>query len=421
MFAGYFTRSATMSRPRHETNFYVPVSAVRVDSETAPCTLAQSSGGNKVTYKHVILEAVRDLGCASPYAIRQHIEERHGSLPFGSAFKRALEQGVSSRQLVRVRKSLKLAPKKKKKTTKTPKSQAPTRRLPTSAPTPRSVLAAAPAPASMHPRIAAAVVNPVSGLQSSGTVLHQGSEQYEAKLAYVEGTSNKFYNLQVVESHDKSVYWVVQHWGRTGTTGQHQVKEFACKKDAILALDTKFKSKTGVGFSERAQASGSGLSGKYHTVAEQRVAAAGGRLADDRTVCFCLAWDASGVDLDIHCRLPTGQECYYSNKNPGFGCSLDVDKQGHDYPNQVENIYLDASAAMDGVHTYFVRYFSGAVLSVGFTFTFNQFGKVIHEGTGTVTKISKDVPCVALLMQGGKPAKVDFADSVQAVEMAETT
>ena len=37
------------------------------------------------------------------------------------------------------------------------------------------------------------------------------------------------------------------------------------------------------------------------------MAKAGGDLADNNTVCFCLSWDDK-VDLDIHCMLPKKNE-----------------------------------------------------------------------------------------------------------------
>ena len=48
-----------------------------------------------------------------------------------------------------------------------------------------------------------------------------------------------------------------------------------------------------------------GSSGKYRTLTEQRVAQAGGRIADDKTVCVCISWDAN--DLDLHCKIPSGE------------------------------------------------------------------------------------------------------------------
>ena len=74
---------------------------------------------------------------------------------------------------------------------------------------------------------------------------------------------------------------------------------------------------------------------------EMRVAQSGGRLADENTVCFCLSWN-DHVDLDIHCVMPDGKQCYYMNKKPTNYISLDVDKQSHHFGSQVEKASLKA-------------------------------------------------------------------------------
>ena len=112
-----------------------------------------------------------------------------------------------------------------------------------------------------------------------------------------------------------------------------QVKAFGGKAEALKAFNAKFKSKAGVDFANRGAAT-SNAGGKYRTLTEQRVAAAGGRVADAGTLCFCLSWD-DRVDLDLHCRLPTGDVCYFCNKTPTPYATLDVDKQAHHFGNQV--------------------------------------------------------------------------------------
>jgi predicted DNA-binding WGR domain protein len=326
----------------------------------------------------------------------------------------------------------KKAPTKKAPAKKTTAKKTPAAKKPKKAAAPRAT-APAPAAASLPAATASNIgtVNPVSGLQGSGHVLNDSGEVYDVDLAFSDAAanSNKFYRMQVVESNDSSKYWMVQHWGRIGTSGQNQVKEFGSKAEAIKALDKKFKQKSGVSFAQRGAAGGAGLAGKYHTLAEQRVAAAGGRMADDNTICFCLAWDKQGVDLDLHCVQPDGTSCSYQNKSPNAWCNLDVDKMGGHYPNQVENIFLNAPKAPDGDYKYFVRYYNpppaeapptdgggfgfgfgctGNPKEVSFQFTFNQLGKTISEGTGKVTNTSRDQPCVTLTMKGKKVSKVDF-------------
>merc|ERR1712224_281095 len=200
------------------------------------------------------------------------------------------------------------------------------------------------------------------------------------------------------------------------------VKEFKSKAEAIKALDKKFKSKSGVSFADRAQAgdagTGKSAGGKYHTLAEQRAAAAGGRMADSKTICFCLAWDKMGVDLDIHCNNADGTTTYFCDKNPNGYCELDVDKRGGHYPNQVENIFLTAAAAADGDYNFFVRYYSGPDDGgLPFTFTFNQFGKDIHEGKGHSSQQERDTPCVTLTMKKGKVSKVAYGKKVRVTKV----
>lgn len=210
-------------------------------------------------------------------------------------------------------------------------------------------------------------VNPISGLSGRGTVL----DDFDIDLGYTDANknSNKFYKMQVVEANDHSTYWLVQHWGRIGTGGQNQVKDFSTKAEALKAFHSKFKSKAGVKWEERGSAQ-SNAGGKYRTMTEMRVAQAGGRIADEKTLCFCLSWN-DRVDLDIHCVMPNGYMCYFSNKNPAPYISLDVDKQAHHFGCQVENIFLEASKCPDGDYRYFVRYFSGHGNDVPFTFVVN--------------------------------------------------
>jgi uncharacterized protein YfaP (DUF2135 family) len=58
---------------------------------------------------------------------------------------------------------------------------------------------------------------------------------------------------------------------------------------------------------------------------QQRVIDAGGKIACSNSVAFCLTWN-DDVDLDIHCALPNGNQCFFSKKNPTDWISLDVDK-----------------------------------------------------------------------------------------------
>merc|ERR1719174_2390847 len=65
-------------------------------------------------------------------------------------------------------------------------------------------------------------VAPNSGLVGQGKLYKEGSEVFDIDLNVSDASKNmdKFMRMQVVESNDKKKYWFVQHWGRTGTTGQ---------------------------------------------------------------------------------------------------------------------------------------------------------------------------------------------------------
>ena len=139
------------------------------------------------------------------------------------------------------------------------------------------------------------------------------------------------------------------------------------------------------------------------------MAEAGGRIADSTIVCFCLSWNDK-VDLDLHCKMPGGEECYYGNKTPAKGLTLDVDMQGGSNL-QVENIFLTAAGCPDGEYQYFVRYFSShgkGGLAVDFTIVLNQFGKKIEEGTAKAEIEYANVPCLTLTMKEGKVVDTKF-------------
>jgi len=262
---------------------------------------------------------------------------------------------------------------------------------------------AAPAPARAAPLPAATAsdigsVNPVSGL--SGSVLREDGELYDNDLVFSDAAanSNKFYRMQIVASGGK--YHVVNHWGRIGTSGQNKVEAYDTSAQAIKEFCKKFKAKAGVAWADRASAT-SNATGKYRTLTEQRVAEAGGRIADDKTVCVCISWEKS--DLDLHCKVPTGEECMFSNRNPKPFVTLDVDRM----MGGVENIYLTTAKCDDGDYEYFVNYYYGAG-ALKFDFVVNQFGKKIEEGTGTVKKCNDKAPILTITMKKGKVTKTKF-------------
>ena len=143
---------------------------------------------------------------------------------------------------------------------------------------PAAAAAAVPqaAPAQAHPT---GVIDPISGLQSKGHILSEGAEVYDVDLALQDAAknANKFYHLQVVESHNRSEYWLVQHWGRIGTKGQCKLEGPTTKAEAIAGLKKKYKEKAGVAFDTR-HSTGS-VQGKY-TAVELKAHAAGKERGD---------------------------------------------------------------------------------------------------------------------------------------------
>ena len=116
------------------------------------------------------------------------------------------------------------------------------------------------------------------------------------------------------------------------------------------------------------------------------------------------------MDLDIHCETPAGK-CYWGSKSvraPLNFCELDVDRMGHAFPNQVENIFLTLKNAPDGDYKYSVKYFSGGVPDVPFTFVVNQMGKRIDEGSGIANTSGGNYDCVTLTVKNKKITKTNF-------------
>lgn len=85
----------------------------------------------------------------------------------------------------------------------------------------------------------------ISGLQSQGHVYQDGADIYNIDLALQDASvnANKFYHLQVIESHDRTKYWSVQHWGRIGQKGQCKVEGPTSLDLAIATMKKKYKEK----------------------------------------------------------------------------------------------------------------------------------------------------------------------------------
>ena len=210
-----------------------------------------------------------------------------------------------------------------------------------------------------------------SHLAGQGDVLQKDGVAYSVNLALKDTAINadKFYRMSVVQSRaDAKLCWLVKCWGRTGSAGQCSVSSPIPMRRAVEDFMKHFKVKTGVSFTQAvqdpSQANG-GTSGKKKyclTEVEKKVQQHGGRLADSQTVTFALAWSAR-ADLDIHLFCPDGRECSYrtkmlaNDKGETF-CELDIDKQAHHYPDQVENIYINSSLAPKGEYIAKVKLYS---------------------------------------------------------------
>lgn len=110
-------------------------------------------------------------------------------------------------------------------------------------------------------------LNTACGL-TTAHVLQKDGVVYEAELSYINlaQNSDKYYVIQVAEEGDKSAYYCVNHWGRTGTLGQFKLEK-GSKEDAIEAFKAKFQAKTGVPVRARSNGEG-GSKGERETDTE---------------------------------------------------------------------------------------------------------------------------------------------------------
>jgi len=179
---------------------------------------------------------------------------------------------------------------------------------------------------------------------------------------------DKFYRMQVVESNDRSKYWFVQHWGRTGTGGQLQVKGPTSKDNAVKLMKGKFRQKTGKAWEDRGTAGpGSGNSaarggkGNYELTARLKAAKAGFSTKPG-TIAISLMWHHNDRekknDLDLHVVAPSGEEIFFARKKSRCGGELDVDcRQNARKP--VENIVWKQRAPK-GTYQVSVKNFSAS-------------------------------------------------------------
>jgi predicted DNA-binding WGR domain protein len=246
------------------------------------------------------------------------------------------------------------------------------------------------------PRSAGSVA-PISGLADKGKVYKEGSEVFDIDLNIRDAAKNmdKFYRMQVVEANDKKKYWFVQHWGRTGTSGQVQIKGPSSKDAAVKALKSKFRQKSGKDWANRA-AAGAGTAdsgargGKGHYEMTSRLKRAGAKFAKVKgSVAISLMWDNKSNtvrnDLDLHVTPPSGEKIWFRHKVSKCGGQLDVDRMMHtDRP--VENIVWTKKAPKG---TYKVKVVN--VLSSGHKASVPFHVGIVKDG-GQMNMIDKVMP-----------------------------
>jgi predicted DNA-binding WGR domain protein len=193
--------------------------------------------------------------------------------------------------------------------------------------------------------------------------------------------------MQIVEKNAGG-FAFIQHWGRVGAKGQCKVDNFSDAAGAVKALEKKFKTKSGIKFSERNSASAVG--GKYKMM-QLRLNSAGAKSGD---VAVSLMWDntrGERHDLDLHVVCPSGQEIYYGNRRSGCGGELDVDRMsGTD--NAVENTVW-VGKPPSGQYKVYVKNYSGSSCTkpMPYTVRININGKHEHIERSIVGSSTKDL------------------------------
>jgi len=214
---------------------------------------------------------------------------------------------------------------------------------------------------------------------------------------------NKFYRMQVVESNDKKQFWFVQHWGRTGTSGQTQVKGPTSKDSAIKLLMAKFKQKSKKSWADRGSAgpgtgdsSARGGKGTYELTA--RLQAAGAKMASvNGAVAISLMWlhdTKEKNDLDLWVTAPSGERIGFNHKKSKCGGHLDVDRRMFD-AKPVENIVWTKNAPAGNYKVEVHNYDSNHQKPKKFTVGIVQNGgkmKLLNKATngkeGVFTKVA---------------------------------
>jgi hypothetical protein len=122
-------------------------------------------------------------------------------------------------------------------------------------------------------------------------------------------------------------------------------------------------------------------SGNVTDSIKERVKAAGGNI--DGVLRFSIQWNEEGndnVDLDAHCKEPSGEEIYFNHaRKPSHSMSggqLDVDIISPGKDIAVENIYwTNTSGLLKGDYKFFVNQYSGSVKN-GFRAQIEMMGEI---------------------------------------------
>ncbi|RNF04362.1 putative poly(ADP-ribose) polymerase, partial [Trypanosoma conorhini] len=107
------------------------------------------------------------------------------------------------------------------------------------------------------------VVDVFSGKVSTCHVYERDGDVYQCTLnqTHVSANRNKYFILQLLQDDSGSMYYLFTRWGRVGYDGQNKTEEFYDDAAARQAFYTKFASKTGNSWSNRANFSK--VAGRY--------------------------------------------------------------------------------------------------------------------------------------------------------------
>lgn len=148
-------------------------------------------------------------------------------------------------------------------------------------------------------------------------------------------------------------------------------------------------------------------SGNVTDSIKERVKAAGGNI--DGVLRFSIQWNEEGndnVDLDAHCKEPSGEEIYFSHaRKPSHSMSggqLDVDIISPGKDIAVENIYwTNTSGLLKGDYKFFVNQYSGSVKN-GFRAQIEMMGEIYEFNYPKSMRPKENVAVATVHWDGSK-------------------